>query len=141
MTNVYPLAGQLNEEGATQRLVAAEGMPFGLIEVVMGYGGDKAAFGRGGQQGKGIKVGNELFNRAGVRYEVACDVIGAVIAHHSEVIAIELDKPEPDQAVIAAAEAAKKALRDTREALDTKDIAGIEAAIATYGPQARALYQ
>jgi predicted transcriptional regulator YheO len=86
-------------------------------------------------------MSNGLFKRSGVRYEVACDVIGAVIAHHSEVVATELDKAEPDPAVIAAAEAAKKALRDTREALDTRDAAGIEAAIATYGPQARALYQ
>lgn len=138
MTNVYPLH---NDLGTTPRLVAAEGTPFGLIEVVMGYGGDKAAFGKAGQQGKGANMTNGIFKRSGVRYEVACDVIGAVIAHHSEVVAIELDKPEPDQAVIAAAEAAKKALRDTREALDTNDIAGIEAAIATYGPQARALYQ
>lgn len=86
-------------------------------------------------------MSNGIFKRSGVRYEVACDVIGAVIAHHSEVIATELDKAEPDRAVVAAAEAAKKALRDTREALDTNDVAGIEAVIATYGPQARALYQ
>lgn len=141
MTNVYPLGGQQNEQGAAPRLVAAEGTPFGLIEVVMGYGGDKAAFGKGGQQGKGVNMTTGIFKRSGVRYEVACDVIGAVIAHHSEVVATELDKAQPDQAVIDAAEAAKRALRDTREVLDTNDIAGIEAAIATYGPQARALYQ
>ena len=27
---------------------------------------------------------NQLFSRAGVRYEVALDVLGAIIAHHSE---------------------------------------------------------
>jgi hypothetical protein len=82
-----------------------------------------------------------LFKRSGVRYEVACDVIGAVIAHHSEAIAAEYDKAVPDQGAIAAAEAAKKALRDAREALDPKDGESVEQAIATYGPMARDLYQ
>jgi hypothetical protein len=86
-------------------------------------------------------MSNGLFKRSGVRFEVACDVIGAVISHHAEVIATELDKAAPDQAVIAAAEVAKKALRDTRESLDTNDVAGIEAAITNYGAQARALYE
>ena len=82
-----------------------------------------------------------LFKRTGVRYEVACDVIGALIAHYSEILATEYDKEIPDQAVIDAATAEKKALRDKREALDSSDSKAIEAAIATYGPQARALYQ
>lgn len=82
-----------------------------------------------------------IFKRRGVRYEVACDAIGAVIAHHSEVVALEIDKAEPDRNVIGAAEAAKKALRDARDALDVNDADGIEAAIAAYGPQARSLYQ
>jgi hypothetical protein len=38
-----------------------------------------------------------LFSRTGVRYEVALDVLGVIIAHHSEQIAIareSLTRPE-----------------------------------------------
>lgn len=49
---------------------------------------------------------NQLFSRAGVRYEVALDVLGAIIAHHSEAIAAEREKATPDEAVIAAAQKA-----------------------------------
>lgn len=83
---------------------------------------------------------DQLFSRAGVRYEVALDLIGAIIAHQSEVIALERDKPEPDQAAIEEAQNAKRALRDLREDLDANDAEAIEKAIAEYGPQARSLY-
>ncbi len=61
---------------------------------------------------------NQLFSRAGVRYEVALDVLGAIIAHHSEAIAAEREKATPDEAVIAAAQKAKDELRTIREDLD-----------------------
>lgn len=84
---------------------------------------------------------DKLFNRTGVRYEVALDVLGAIIAHHSEVIATERSKEVPDEAVIEQAQQAKKSLRDLRDDLDAKDADAIEHVIAEYGPQSRALYQ
>ena len=33
-----------------------------------------------------------LFDRAGVRYEVACDVIGALIAHYAEIMGREREQ-------------------------------------------------
>ena len=81
-----------------------------------------------------------LFNRTAVRYEVACDIIGSIIAHHAEVIGKEREKPQPDEAVIADAEAHQRKLRDLRESLDAKNAATIEEVIATYGPEARRLY-
>jgi microcompartment protein CcmK/EutM len=84
-------------------------------------------------------VSDKLFNRTGVRYEVACDVIGALISHYAALIATEEDKDGPDQDTIVKAEAAQKALRDQRDALDSNDAEAIEAVIAHYGPQARAV--
>lgn len=80
-------------------------------------------------------------NRTGVRYEVACDAIGAVISHYAEVIGMERSKPAPDAPTIEAGEAELKKLRDRREALDSRDASAIEAAIEEFGPQARALFQ
>jgi hypothetical protein len=62
-------------------------------------------------------VSDKLFNRTGVRYEVACDVIGALISHYAALIATEEDKDGPDQDTIVKAGAAQKALRDERDAL------------------------
>lgn len=84
---------------------------------------------------------NQLFNRAGVRYEVALDVLGAIIAHHSEAIAAERGKATPDEAVIAAAQKAKDELRTIREDLDPNADEAIERVITQYGQQARDLYQ
>ncbi|MGP8438162.1 hypothetical protein ACT2FY_09470 [Paraburkholderia fungorum] len=81
-----------------------------------------------------------LFSRTGVRYEVALDVLGAIIAHHSEQIAIERDKPQPDENAIKVAELAKSSLRDLREALEPTDEDGIESVIKRFGQQARDLY-
>lgn len=81
-----------------------------------------------------------LFSRTGVRYEVALDVLGAIIAHHSEQIAIERDKPQPDENAIKVAELAKSSLRDLREALEPNDEDGIESVIKRFGQQARDLY-
>lgn len=83
---------------------------------------------------------NNLFNRAGVRYEVALDVLGAIIAHHSEVIAVERDKPTPDEAAIEAAQKAKDELRALRDELDPNAGDAIERVIEQYGQQARDLY-
>lgn len=82
-----------------------------------------------------------LFRRAGVRYEVACDVIGAVIAHYAEVIGTERDRPTPDAQKIAHAQQLVGELKDIREDLDPKDAAGIEGTIARLAPLARHLYQ
>lgn len=82
-----------------------------------------------------------LFARTGVRYEVACDAIGALLAHYAALIATERDKDAPDAGVIADAEAEQRRLRDAREALDPADASAVEEVIATYGQQALALYQ
>lgn len=84
---------------------------------------------------------NQLFNRTGVRYEVALDVLGAIIAHHSEAIAAEREKVTPDEAAIAAAQKAKEELRTIREELDPNAAEAIESVIAQYGQQARDLYR
>lgn len=83
---------------------------------------------------------NRLFNRAGVRYEVALDVLGAIIAHYSEVIAAERDKPVPDEAIIAQAQQAKDGLRTLRDELDPNADEAIERVIEQYARQARDLY-
>lgn len=81
-----------------------------------------------------------LFARTGVRYEVACDVMGAVIAHQAEVIGQERERDQPDQAVLQNALQQKRQLMDARDALEPNDSAAIEAAIARYAPLARKLY-
>ncbi len=83
----------------------------------------------------------ELFDRTGVRYEVACDVLGAIIAHYSEALALEREKPFPDAAAVERIEAAKRALRTERDELDPSNSEAIKAVIRKYGPQARQLYQ
>lgn len=86
-------------------------------------------------------MADNIFRRAGVRYEVACDVIGALIAHHAEIIGIEREKQEPDQSVILANEQEQKKLRTVREDLDARDSKAIEGVIAAYAQQARAAFQ
>jgi hypothetical protein len=82
-----------------------------------------------------------LFDRAGVLYEVACDVLGAIIAHYSEALGQELGKLVPDAAAVERIEAAKSALRLERDELEASNAGAIKAVIQKYGPQARALYQ
>jgi len=82
-----------------------------------------------------------LFRRAGVRFEVACDVIGAVIAHFAELIGTERDRPSPDTQKIAHAQQLVTELKNIREDLDPTDSAAIEATIARLAPLARHLYQ
>ena len=81
-----------------------------------------------------------LFDRAGVRYEVACDVIGALIAHYAEIMGREREQAQPNEAVLRVAGAMKAALAGERDDLDPRDSAGIEAAILRYAPLARRLY-
>ena len=70
-----------------------------------------------------------LFDRAGVRYEVACDVIGALIAHYAEIMGREREQAQPNEAALRVAGAMKSALAGERDDLDPRDSAGIEAAI------------
>lgn len=81
-----------------------------------------------------------LFDRAGVRCEVACDVIGSLIAHYTEILGQEREQEQPREAVLRVAGAMKAALDGEREDLDPRDSAGIEAAISRYAPLARRLY-
>ena len=106
----------------------------GPAGVVLGYD-------RTGLAARGNHMSRGIFSRTGVRYEVACDVIGALIAHQAEIIAAEESKPSPDRGVIADAEATQRRLRDEREGLDSHDLGAIERIIGTYGPQARAAYE
>ncbi|WP_459203459.1 hypothetical protein ACQVRV_00335 (plasmid) [Ralstonia pseudosolanacearum] len=82
----------------------------------------------------------QLFSRAGVRYEVALDVVGAIIAHHAEAIAAERDKPTPDETAIAHAQQEQDTLRSLRDELDPSNGEAIERVIEQYGQQARVLY-
>ncbi len=81
-----------------------------------------------------------VFNRAGVRLEVAQDVIGAIISHHAELIGRERERDAPRQERIDAAQGLIRELKDIREALDTHHPASIEAAINWFSPLARHLF-
>ena len=81
-----------------------------------------------------------LFDRAGVLYEVACDVIGAIIAHYSEALALERGKPAPDVAVVEQIKATKHALRLERDELVPSNLEAIKAVIQKYAFVARRLY-
>ena len=82
----------------------------------------------------------QIFSRLFVRYEVACDVMGALLKHYLEVIATERDKPVPDLMVISRSQLEKSELYNLRDALDPNNVAGIESMIKAWGPQARMLY-
>ena len=81
-----------------------------------------------------------LFDRTGVRYEVAVDILGAIIAHYTEIVATERAKPTRDESVMATALQRKGELRALRDDLPPGDAGAIERVIAEYGPQARALF-
>jgi hypothetical protein len=84
---------------------------------------------------------NQLFDRVGVRYEVALDILGAVIAHHAEGIAAERGKAAPDEVVIEAMKVEVDNFRSIRDELNPRDSDEVERVIEQYGPQARALYK
>ena len=81
-----------------------------------------------------------LFDRVGLRYEVACDVIGALIAHYAEIIGHEREQAQPDEAVLCVALAMKAVLAAERDDLDPSDATAIETAISRYAPVARRVY-
>jgi hypothetical protein len=82
-----------------------------------------------------------LFDRTLVRYELACDAIGALVAHYSEIIATERGRVPADGAILRVARVMQAVLRAEREELDPTDSARIEKTIARYAPLARRLYQ
>jgi hypothetical protein len=81
-----------------------------------------------------------LFSRAGLRLEVAQDVIGAIISHFAELIGQEREQGSPRQDRIAEAQRLIGELKDVREELDTQQPASIEAAINWLAPFARHLF-
>lgn len=80
-----------------------------------------------------------MFTR-GIRFEVAQDVLGSVIAHWAEAAAQARDAANPDAGHLAAIQAEQRKLRTLREELDPDDAAQIEAVIAEHAPLARRLY-
>ena len=87
----------------------------------------------------GARGSSGLVDRVGVRYEVACDLIGALISHCAEIIGLEREKAQPNEAVLSVAKAMRTALVEERESLDPRDGTGIEVAISHYAPLARRL--
>jgi hypothetical protein len=81
-----------------------------------------------------------IFRRSGVRYEVACDCIGALIAHFASVVGIERSSAAPDADKIDRSERLTADLRDIRETLDPADESQIQATIERLAPLARLLY-
>lgn len=82
-----------------------------------------------------------LFSRAGVRLEVAHDVvIGAIISHFAELIGQEREQGSPRQDRVAEAQRLISELKDFREELDTRQPASIEAAIKWLAPFARHIF-
>ena len=78
--------------------------------------------------------------KTAVRAEVAQEMMGNVIAHHSEQIALEEAKPTPDVKVIEQAHAEKVRVRLERTALNVDDRKQIEDVIARYKPIVHELY-
>lgn len=76
----------------------------------------------------------------GVRFEVAQDVLGALMAHWAEAAAQVRDAANPDAEHLAAIEAEQRKLRTLRDELDPTDLAQIETVIAQHAPLARRLY-
>lgn len=81
-----------------------------------------------------------LFDRTCVLYEVACDVLGSIIAHYAEALALEHGKPAPDVTVVKQIEATKRALRLERDELAPSNSEAIQAVIQKYAFVARRLY-
>jgi len=81
-----------------------------------------------------------VFSRAGIRLEVAHDVLGAVISHFAEQIGHERNAQTPRLDKINAAQQMIKEVKDIRERLDPAEPEGIETAIAWFAPYARRLF-
>ncbi|MBP9229543.1 MAG: hypothetical protein KBF41_15860 [Azonexus sp.] len=78
-----------------------------------------------------------LYYGTWVRYEVALDVLGAMISHYAEAIALARDQGDSAAGMVASLQGLQAEIRNRRDALDPDDAVAIEAVIATYGPQAR----
>lgn len=76
----------------------------------------------------------------GIRFEVAQDVLGALIAHWSAQAAEVRDAANPDVSRLAAIQAEQRKLRILRDELDPHDLAQIESVIVEHAPLARRLY-
>lgn len=72
----------------------------------------------------------------GIRFEVAQDVLGALIAHWSASAAEVRDDPQTDPARLAEIEREQRKLRNLRHELDPRDAAQIESVIAEHAPRA-----
>lgn len=83
---------------------------------------------------------SNIFSRVGVRFEVAQDILGAIIAYHAGVLGQEHAKPNPDQSVIDKALQAQNDMDEMRYRLRHDDEAAIEKIIKEYGPIARELW-
>lgn len=81
-----------------------------------------------------------LFDRAGVRYEVACDVIGALIAHYAEIMGREREQAQPNEAVLRVAGAMKAALAGERMISIRATAPASRRRFSRYAPLARRLY-
>lgn len=64
-----------------------------------------------------------------------------MISHYSKSMNAELQRPEPDQALIAKWQQEQNHLDDERDALRIEDQANSERVINTYGPLAQELYR
>lgn len=84
---------------------------------------------------------SSLFSRSQLRYEVACDVMGAVISHHAHCIGQQRSLPDGGNVqIIQTHQQVKNAIALQRDLLDPDDAQAVEAAIAQFGPLARQLY-
>lgn len=82
-----------------------------------------------------------LFSRGHVRYEVACEIIGALIAHFAELIGCERSSRVAELELIRSWGQAQEALREERDALSSDDVLAIGRVIETYAPAVRLLYR
>ena len=80
-----------------------------------------------------------MFTR-GIRFEVAQDVLGALIAHWAEAAAQVRDAANPDASRLVTIQAEQRKLRILRDVLDPHDAAQIETVIAEHAPLVRRLY-
>lgn len=76
----------------------------------------------------------------GLRFEVAQDVLGALLAHWAEAAADALESAEADPARLAEIERQQRKYRNLRADLDPRDAVQIESVIAEHAPLARRLY-